>query len=49
MPDVPIILFTLHAQTLQDFDLKNSSIRRVLPKTEMIRMLDHAGDLIRSA
>ncbi len=49
MPDVPIILFTLHAQTLKDFDLKNSSIRRVVPKTEMISMVHHAEDLIRGA
>jgi chemotaxis response regulator CheB len=49
MPDVPIILFTLHAQRLKDFDLKNSSIRRVVPKTEMISMVHHAEDLIRGA
>lgn len=49
MPDVPIILFTLHAQTLKDFDLKNSGITRVVPKTAMISLVDHAEDLLRVA
>jgi len=49
LPRVPIILFTLHAQILQDFDLKNSGITRVVPKTEMVRLVDHAEELLRVA
>jgi two-component system chemotaxis response regulator CheB len=49
LPSVPIILFTLHAQALQDFDLKNSGIMRVVPKTEMIRLVDHAEELLHVA
>ncbi len=46
MPNVPIILFTLHAQTLRDFDLKKSGITRVVSKTEMNSLVDHAEDLL---
>ncbi|MGB8541288.1 MAG: response regulator [Candidatus Acidiferrales bacterium] len=49
LPGVPIILFTLHARALQDFDLKNSGIVRVVPKTEMIRLVDHAEELLHVA
>jgi CheY-like chemotaxis protein len=47
--DVPIILFTLHANTINDFDLKDSGITRVVPKTEMISLVDHAEQLLRVA
>jgi CheY-like chemotaxis protein len=46
LPGVPIILFTLHAQTLKDFDLKRSGITRVVPKTEMVSLVDHAEELL---
>ena len=46
LPNVPIILFTLHAQTLRDFDLKRSGITRVVPKTEMVSLVDHAEELL---
>jgi CheY-like chemotaxis protein len=46
LPGVPIILFTLHAQTLRDFDLKRSGITRVVPKTEMVSLVDHAEELL---
>jgi CheY-like chemotaxis protein len=49
LPDVPIILFTLHAKTINDFDLKDSGITRVVPKTEMRSLLDHAEQLLRVA
>jgi two-component system chemotaxis response regulator CheB len=49
MPSVPIILFTLHAKTISDFDLKDSGITRVVPKTEMISLVDHAEELLRVA
>ena len=49
LPDVPIILFTLHAKTINDFDLKDSGITRVVPKTEMISLVDHAEQLLRVA
>lgn len=46
LPGVPIILFTLHAQTLRDFDLKKSGITRVVPKTEMVSLVNHAEELL---
>jgi CheY-like chemotaxis protein len=49
LPDVPIILFTLHATTINDFDLRDSGITRVVPKTEMISLVDHAEELLRVA
>jgi CheY-like chemotaxis protein len=49
LPDVPIILFTLHAKTINDFDLKDSGITRVVPKSEMISLVDHAEQLLRVA
>jgi len=49
LPEVPIILFTLHAKTINDFDLKDSGITRVVPKTEMISLVDHAEQLLRVA
>ena len=49
LPSVPIILFTLHAKTISDFDLKDSGITRVVPKTEMISLVDHAEELLRVA
>ena len=49
LPDVPIILFTLHANTINDSDLKDSGITRVVPKTEMISLVDHAEQLLRVA
>lgn len=49
LPEVPIILFTLHAKTINDFDLKDSGITRVVPKTEMTSLVDHAEQLLRVA
>jgi CheY-like chemotaxis protein len=46
MPDVPIILFTMHDvelfRTVHGID---SLIDRIVPKTEMGRLLDHVRDL----
>lgn len=49
LPDVPIILFTLHAKTINDFDLQDSGITRVVRKSEMISLVDHAEQLLRVA
>jgi CheY-like chemotaxis protein len=49
LPGVPIILFTLHAQTLGDFDLKRAGITRVVPKTEMVSLVEHAEQLLLAA
>src|ERR1700689_4869293 len=49
LPDVPIILFTLHAKTIGEFDLKDSGITRVVPKTEMVSLVNHAEELLRVA
>ena len=37
------------AKTINDFDLKDSGITRVVPKTEMISLVDHAEQLLRVA
>jgi CheY-like chemotaxis protein len=42
LPNVLIILFTLHAHTRRDFDPKRSGITREVPKTEMVSLVDHA-------
>lgn len=49
LPAVPIILFTLHAKTINDFDLRDSGITRVVPKTEMVSLVNHAEELLRVA
>ena len=49
LPSVPIILFTLHAKTINDFDLRDSGITRVVPKTEMVSLVNHAEELLRVA
>jgi CheY-like chemotaxis protein len=49
LPGVPIILFTLHAKTISDFDLKDSGITLVVPKTEMVSLVEHAEELLRVA
>jgi CheY-like chemotaxis protein len=46
MPDVPIILYTLYAQAIQQAEATAAGIRRVVPKTEIMSLVRHARDLM---
>jgi CheY-like chemotaxis protein len=49
MPDVPIILYTLYAQAIQQSEATAAGIRRVVPKTEIMALVRHAHDVFRAA
>ncbi len=45
MPGVPIILYTLYAQAIQQDEASAAGIRRVVPKTEVMSLVRHAHDV----
>jgi CheY-like chemotaxis protein len=45
MPNVPIILYTLYAQAIQQAEATAVGISRVVPKTELMSLVRHARDL----
>ena len=46
MPEVPIILFTMHDKALlRHVSNLSSVVDRIVPKTEMANLLDHVRDL----
>jgi CheY-like chemotaxis protein len=49
MPQVPKILFTLHAQALMSADLQAAGIRRVVSKSDMTALISHSEDLVKAA
>ena len=49
MPDVPIILYTLYAQAIQQAEATAAGIRRVVPKTEIMALVRHAHDVVHAA
>ena len=49
LPDVPIILLTLHAQAFTDFGIEHSGITRIVPKDEVHTLVGHAEDLVQVA
>ena len=49
MPDVPIILYTLYAQAIQQAEATAAGIRRVVPKTEIMMLVRHAHDVVHAA
>jgi CheY-like chemotaxis protein len=49
MPNVPKILFTLHAQALMTTDLKSAGIDRVVSKSDMIELVGHSENLVKAA
>lgn len=49
MPDVPKILFTLHAQALIMADLKTAGIDRVVAKSDMTDLVSHSENLVKAA
>src|SRR5579863_1162724 len=49
MPGVPIILYTLYAQAIQQSEANAAGIRRVVPKTEIMALVRHAHDVFRAA
>ncbi|MGA7852351.1 MAG: response regulator [Candidatus Acidiferrales bacterium] len=49
MPDVPIILYTLYAQAIQQAEAAAAGIRRVVPKTEIMALVRHAHDVVHAA
>jgi CheY-like chemotaxis protein len=48
LPNVPIILFTLHAQAIRPSDIERSCIVRVVAKEEANTLVRHAEDLLRA-
>lgn len=48
-PDVPIILYTLYAQAIQQAEATAAGIRRVVPKTEIMALVRHAHDVVHAA
>jgi CheY-like chemotaxis protein len=49
MPGVPIILYTLYAQAIQQSEATAAGIRRVVPKTEIMALVRHAHDVVHAA
>ena len=49
MPEVPKILFTLHAQALMMADLKTAGIDRVVSKSDMMDLIGHSENLVKAA
>jgi CheY-like chemotaxis protein len=49
MPGIPIILYTLYAQAIQQDEATAAGIRRVVPKTEIMALVRHAHDVVRAA
>lgn len=49
MPGVPIILYTLYAQAIQQAEATAAGIRRVVPKTEILALVRHAHDVVHAA
>ena len=49
MPEVPKILFTLHAQALMMADLKTAGIDRVVSKSDMTDLIGHSENLVKAA
>jgi chemotaxis response regulator CheB len=49
MPNVPIILYTLYAQAIQQAEAAAAGIRRVVPKTEVMSLVRHARELFCAA
>lgn len=49
MPDIPIILYTLYAQAIQQSEATAAGIRRVVPKTEILALVRHAHDVVHAA
>jgi CheY-like chemotaxis protein len=49
MPAVPIILYTLYAQAIQQAEAAAAGIRRVVPKTEIMALVRHAHEVFRAA
>jgi DNA-binding NarL/FixJ family response regulator len=49
MPEVPKILFTLHAQALMMADLKTAGIDRVVSKSDMMDLVGHSENLVKAA
>lgn len=46
LPGVPIILYTLYAQAIQQDEASAAGIRRVVPKTELMALVRHAHDVL---
>jgi hypothetical protein len=46
MPEVPIILFTLHADTIKHLVGLNSPIDLVVAKSDALHIVDHIRSLI---
>ena len=49
MPAIPIILYTLYAQAIQQSEAAAAGIRRVVPKTEILALVRHAHDVVHAA
>jgi CheY-like chemotaxis protein len=49
MPEIPKILFTLHAQALMMADLKTAGIDRVVSKSDMTDLVGHSENLVKAA
>lgn len=46
LPGIPIILYTLYAQAIQQDEASAAGIRRVVPKTELMALVRHAHDVL---
>jgi CheY-like chemotaxis protein len=49
LPLIPIILYTLYAQAIQQAEATAAGIRRVVPKTEIMALVRHAHDVVHAA
>jgi CheY-like chemotaxis protein len=49
MPNVPKILFTLHAQALLQIDVNHAGFDRVVSKSDMMDLVTHSEDLLKAA
>jgi chemotaxis response regulator CheB len=49
LPNVPIILFTMHAEAVRPSDIVDTRILRVVPKEDAITLVRHAEELLRAS
>ncbi len=49
LPNVPIILLTLHARAFSHYGIEHPCISRIVPKGEVHTLVAHAEDLVQAA
>ena len=49
LPNVPIILLTLHARAFSHYGIEHPGISKIVPKGEVDKLVAHAEDLVQAA